>query len=274
VPNFQQSPFPTVEMITTLWRSLVNDTFPGLQGTQGRIATDSAPFTLPFLNTSLANLQRKMRNEGCNFPIEDFFILNAVPPLPNSDPSQFVAIGYNGTNSGGKNYATPALPGNLLQVYRVRSRVTGSNLQFADVGQAKEGLESAYQNQSIGRWEFRKYQLCLNGSLQYQDLMLRFQTGQPPINAPAADFDTTPIYILDCTDVLAYWMAADYGAARNANPALIDRVQKKGDEYCDDMILEYVRRQQTDPFRRQSYQGGGSNDSQNSSGVGSTGQGS
>jgi hypothetical protein len=271
VPNFQQSPFPVIESVTSLWRSLVNDTFPGLQGTQGRIATDSAPFTLPFLNAAINTLLRKMRNEGCSFPIEDFFILEGVPPVPQSDPSKFVAIGYNGTNNGTQNFATPALPGNLTQVYRVRSRVTGSNLQFADVGQAKEGLASAYQNQSIGRWEFRKYQLCLNGSLQTQDLMLRFQTGQPPINVPAADFDTTPIYILDCVEALAYQMAADYGAARNANPVLITRVQERAQENTDEMILEYVRRMQTDAYRRQSYQGGGSNDSQNASGLGSTG---
>ena len=271
MPNFQQTPFPVVEQVTSLWRSLVNDTFTGLQGTQGRIATDSAPFTLPFLNAAINSLLRKMRNEGCSFPIEDFFVLQGVPPVPTPDPSKFVAIGYNGTNNGTQNFATPALPGNLTQVYRVRARVTGSNLQFVDVPQAKEGLSSAYQNQWLGRWEFRKFQLCLNGALQTYDVMLRFQTGQPPINAPAADFDTTPIYILDCVEALAYAMAADYGAARNANPALIERVQKKADENTDEMILEYVRRQQTDPYRRQSYQGGGSNDSQNSASLGQTG---
>lgn len=250
----------------------MNDTFTGLQGPGGgRIATDNAPFTLPFLNAAIASLLRKMRNEGCNFPIEDFFILENLPPVPTPDPSKFVAISYNGTNNGTQNFATPVLPGNLTQVYRVRARVTGSNLQFVDVPQAKEGLSSAYQNQWLGRWEFRKFQLCVNGALQAYDLMLRFQTGQPPINVPADDFDTTPIYILDCTETLAYAMAADYGAARNANPMLIERVQKKSDDAADEMILEYVRRQQTDPYRRQSYQGGGSNDSQNASGLGATG---
>lgn len=273
MPNFQQSPFPSVESVTSLWRSLVNDTFPGLQGTQGRIATDSAPFTLPFLNASIASLLRKMRNEGCNFPIIDFFPLNALPPVPTADPSKYVSISYNGYNNGVQNFPTPILPGNLMQVYRVRARVTGSNLQFIDVPEAQEGLTSAYQNQWIGRWEFRNYSLNLNGSLQTYDLMLRYQSGQPPINVPAADFATTAINILDCTETIAYAMAADYGAARNANPELIKRVQAKSDDAADEMILEYVRRQQTVTFRRESYQGGGSNDSQNAggSGVGSSG---
>jgi hypothetical protein len=267
ITNFQQSPFPTVESVTQLWRSLVNDTFTGLQGPGGgRIATDNAPFTLPFLNTALANLQRRMRNEGCNFPIIDGYLLNAVPAVPAPDPSVFVSIGFNGSNNGTTNSPTPLLPGNLMQVYRVRARLTGSGQQFIDISEAQEGLASTFQNQAIGKWEFRNYALFVNGSTQVYDLMIRYLSGQPPINAPAADFPTTPIYILDSVDALAYSMAADYGAARNANPTLIDRVQKKAEGYIDDMISEYVRRQQTVPFRRRSYQGGGSNDSQNAGG--------
>lgn len=270
MPNAQPTAFPVIEDVTTLWRSLVNDTFTGLQGTQGRIATDSAPFTLPFLNAAVRTLARKLRNEGATFPIKDGIILRAIPPVVQADPAVFINIGFNGTNNGTTTSATPALPGDCMQVYRVRQRVTGSNLQFSDMQPAQGGLTSGYQNQWLGQWEWRGYAIWMNGSLQTQDIEIRYLSGQPPINVPAADFASTPIYIIDSVEALAYQMAADYGAARGANPALIQRVEGKADDAISDIANEWIRQGQTVTYRRESYQGGGSNASGNTS-LGSTG---
>jgi hypothetical protein len=257
-PSFQQNVFPTVDAVCQLWRSLVNDTFPGLQGTQGRIATNSAPFTLPFLNDALKTLQRKLRNEGVTFPIKDFFVINNLPPVVAPDPSVIVSVGYDGYFNGTSSFGDRKLPGDLMQLQVVRQRVTGSNLQFSVMKQSEEGLASGYQNNWLGQWEFRNYKLYMNGSLQPQDIMLRYTTGQPPINAQAADFPTTNIYIIDCETALANLMAGAYGAARGANDALIQRVDAKAQDAIDDMALEYVRRQQTVSYNRPSYKGGGS----------------
>ena len=54
----QSTLFPVLEDVTHLWRSLVNDTFPGLQGKEGRIATGDAPFTLPFFNMGYSHVLR------------------------------------------------------------------------------------------------------------------------------------------------------------------------------------------------------------------------
>jgi hypothetical protein len=270
VPNVQPIVFPVIEDVTTLWRSLVNDTFTGLQGTQGRIATDNAAFTLPFLNSAIRTVGRKLRTEGVTFPIIDGWILHGVPPVVAADPGVFVSIGYNGTNNGQTTFATPKLPGDCYQIYQVQQRVTGSNLPFSPVPQAQSGLVSSYQNQWIGQWEVRNFQLFLNGSLQLQDLMLRYQQFQPPLNTPAADFASTPIYIIDSTDALAYLMAADYGGARGASDNLIKRVEAKADDAISDMANEYIRRSQTINYQRESYQGGGSNNTGNTN-LGSTG---
>jgi hypothetical protein len=268
--NVQPIAFPVIEDVTTLWRSLVNDTFTGLQGTQGRIATDNAAFTLPFLNSAIRTVFRKLRNEGVTFPTIDGWILNAVPPVVKADPSVFVSIGYDGTNNGTTTSAKPNLPGDCYQIYEVRQRVTGSNLPFSLVEQAQSGLQSGYQNNWVGQWEVRQFRLFLNGSLQAQDLMLRYQQFQPPLNTPAIDFPSTPIYIIDSTDALAYLMAADYGGARGASDNLIKRVEAKADDAISDMANEYIRRSQTINYQRQSYQGGGSNNTGNTS-LGSTG---
>lgn len=268
MPNVQELAFPVVEDCLTLWRSIVNDTFPGIAGTQGRIASDNAPFTLPFLNSALRTIQRKLRIEGVTFPIVDGFILNAIPPVVKPDPSVFVNVGYAGTNNGTTSFATPYLPGNLLQPYVVRQRVTGSNLQFADMIQAQQGLPSSYQTQWLGMWEWRGYAIWMNGSIQTQDLMIRYQSGQPPINAPASAFPTTPINIIDCQDAVAYLMAVSYGMARGGNPQQISAAQTKADEAINDMAEEYIRRAQGISYQRESYQGGGSNNEQTTSAGG------
>jgi hypothetical protein len=52
MPVAPQAGFPTVDEVMQLARSIVNDTFPGIAGAQGRIFTNDAQFTLPFLNSA------------------------------------------------------------------------------------------------------------------------------------------------------------------------------------------------------------------------------
>ena len=165
-----------------LARSIVNDTFTGIGGTQGRILTNDAPFTLPYLNSAFRKLQRRMRNEGVTFPIKDGYLLLNLPPVVEPDPSKFVSVGFNGYNNGTTMFASPKLPGDCMQVSVVRQRQTGSNLQFVPMTQAQEGLPSGYQNNWMGEWEWRGYQIWMNGCLVPTDLMIRYTSGQPPIN--------------------------------------------------------------------------------------------
>jgi len=270
MPNVQPIVFPVLEDVMNLARSMVNDMFPGVGGVNGRVLTDTAPFTLPYLNSGISYITRKLRNEGVTFPIIDGWVLHAIPPVVQADPSVFVNISYNGYNNGTQNFATPKLPGDCYHIYEVRQRVTGSNLPFTLVTQPNSGLCSSYQNQWFAQWETRGFALWLNGSLQTMDLMLRYQQLQPPINTPAADFPNTPVYIIDCTDALAAHVAVMYGSARGANPQAIKDKQDYRDDCISDMANEYIRRGQTVSHQRQSYQGGGSENTGNTN-LGTTG---
>ena len=270
MPNVPQQGFPTVDEIMVLARSIVNDTFTGIAGVQGRILTNDAAFTLPFLNSAFRKLQRRLRNEGVTFPIRDYIILENLAPVVQADPSKFVSVGFNGYFNGTTMYASPKLPGDCMQVSLVRQRVHGSNLQFTPMPQSQEGLASGFQNNWLGEWEWRAYQIFMNGSLQTQDIMIRYLSGQPPINIPAADFATTNIYIIDSQDALANLVAVQYGTARGANPEQLKAVSVAAEEAIDEMAQEYVRRAQTVNYQRISYQGGGSNNSTNAS-LGTTG---
>ena len=253
-----------------LVRSIVNDTFPGVGGQQGRIFTNDAPFTLPYLNSAIEELSRRLRLEGVTFPIKDNVPLNNVPAVVKADPSVLVNIGFTGTNNGTTAFATPYLPGDCLQVYEVRARITGSNQQYLGLQQAQAGLVSGYQNQWLGMWEWRAYAIWLNGALQPFDLLIRYQSGQPDINVPAANFATTPIYIQDCKTALANLVAKLYGSSRGASETQITRCEAAAESAIAQMAEDYIRRGQTVNLRRQSYGGGGSNNTGNT-GLGSTG---
>jgi hypothetical protein len=271
VTNVPQQGFPTVEEVMELARSIVNDTFPGIAGTQGRILTDNAPFTLPYLNSAFRKLQRRLRNEGVTFPIRDGVVIFNLPPVVEADPSKFVSLGFNGYNNGTTMFGNLTLPGDCMQVSVVRQRVTGTNLQFTPMKQAEEGLPSAYQNQWLGLWEWRNYQIFMNGSLQPQDIMIRYLSGQPPINIQPAQFATTNIYIIDSQDALANLIAVMYGTARGANKDQLDSAKANAEEAIEEMAQEYIRRQQTVTYNRASYQGAGSSEGNDNSTLGSTG---
>lgn len=96
------------------------------------------------------------------------------------------------------------------------------------------------------------------GSLNAKNIRLRYLSGQPPFNAPPADFETTPVFILDCDEAMAYQIAIQYARARGG--ADISLLNQGFEDAIGEMANEWVRRQQTQNFRRPAYAGGGSND--------------
>jgi hypothetical protein len=271
MPSFQESGFPTIESVMQLARSLVNDTFPGVGGAQGRILTDTAPFTLPYLNSAFATLQRKLRIEGVTFPIKDNVILSNLTPVVKVDPGVQVFVGFNGYFDGTSMHPSPQLPSDCMQPLLLQEQTVGTNTPFAPMIQPEEGIPSCFQGAQIRLWEWRNYALYMPGSTNSKNLWLRYTSGQPPLNVPAASFSTTAINILDSTDALARLVAIQYGRARGAAPDVLQGVQLETDGIISDMAEEYVRRAQTVAYRRPAYgqsgRGGGS------SGLGQTSSG-
>src|SRR5689334_24789622 len=93
-----------------LARSYVNDMYPGTGGTNGRILTNSAPFTIPYINSALRTVNRKLRNEGVTYPIKDNVILNNLTPVITADPSVQVFVSFDGYFDGTTMHASPRLP--------------------------------------------------------------------------------------------------------------------------------------------------------------------
>lgn len=266
MPNAQQSGFPTLGTIMDLARAYVNDSYPGVGGTTGRILTNGAPFTIPYINSALRVVNRKLRNEGVTFPIKDNVILNNLTAVAQADPSIQVFVGFDGYFDGVTMHASPKLPSDCLQVFDVWEQTVGSDQNFAPMVQPQGGLPSAFQTSWLGVWEWRQYRIYMIGSILAKNIRLRYLSGQPPFNSPPADFDTTPVNILDCEEAMAYAIAEQYARARGADPTAMTNGLNQS---IDDMAQEWVRQQQNVNFRRPAYNGAGSND--NGTPLGPTG---
>jgi len=259
----QQSLFPSIDSVFQLARSIVNDTFTGVNGAQGRILTNDAPFSIPMLNSALRTLQRKLRNEGVTWPIQDNFILSNVTAVVAPDPAVQIYIGYNGYFDGTTLHASPTLPNDLMQPYMVEERTTNSGLPFTEMTQPQAGLPSTLQGSYLGVWEWRNYKIYMPGSTLTKDLRLRYKSVLVPLNVPSSAFASTSINIIDCEDALAYHIAAMYATARGA--AAAEELYKMRDDAIFDIANEWVRRGQAVAYRRPAYSGsqqGGSNGGQ------------
>jgi hypothetical protein len=244
-----------VEDVMSLARALVNDKFPGIAGAEGRILTDSAAFTLDYLNSAFRKLQRKLRLEGVRFPIRDNVILSNLSPVSAQDPSIQVFVGYSGYFDGAVMHATPTLPSDLVQPLEVSEQTVGTNVQYSPMHRPQGGIPSIFQGQWLQYWDWRNYGIYMPGSTQAKNLRLKYTAGQPPLNVPASSFKTTVVNILDSADVLAMMIAAQYAFARGGASAELTLLNGEIEDTISDMAQEYIRSGQSIVYRRPAYGG-------------------
>jgi hypothetical protein len=242
--------FPLLQDIMDLARSIVNDMYKGVGNTNGRILTNDANFTLPYLNSAGRTVYRKLRNEGVTFPIKDNVKLLNIPIVDPPSVQSQIEIGYDGTFNGQVMSPLPALPPDLVQPLVVRAQLANSQTPYCPLVPAQQGLPSGLQGPTLGPWDWRDYKICLNGSTQLWNLDLRYTSGLRTISAQPSQFATTRFSIIDSCDAMAYWVAVEFGQARGADTS---KVEAKFTEAIADMALEWVRQQQERSFRRIPY---------------------
>jgi hypothetical protein len=245
--------------VTNLVRTQLNDTFPGLVNGvltpgAGRVFTDDNPAMLPALNSSLRTLMRKLRIANVTFPTKEAILYN-LTPVQNANPGQLansqVYIGFEGYFDGLTLLAQPALPQDCMSVNVVWEQDTNSSTGFKSLDQPGGGIVNTQQSSSNRSWEWRRYRVYMPGATNVKNLKIRYSSGQPPLNVPAEDFESTSINILDCQDALAYLTAAQLARARGA--ADVTPLEAKAQDAIEDMIRESVRRNQAQTYRRQQY---------------------
>ena len=268
MPNLYTGIFPTMGKIMNLARSKVNDTFPGLRGQQGRILTNDAPFTIPFFNDALETIGRKLRTEGVKWPVKDNYIMGPITALQETNPSIQIFVGYDGFFDGVKMNPVPFLPPDLAEPYDLSEQNAGSNLPFYPMGQPEGGLPSCIQGPKLGAWEWRSNRIYMLGSTQTKVLRLKYLAGVPSYDQiDPALFAQTKVGIADCSTAMANLIAAAYGTARGGDPSGIQACISAAEDAIDDMASQAIRRQQTQTFRRKSYNNSGSGENGDTTGA-------
>lgn len=284
--GYPTSPYPFVEDAMLLARSLVNDTFPGATATpgEGQILTDSSsisPFTIPFVNSAIRRVYRKLGNSGVASLIQDNFILSNLSAINGAngsgspDPATQVSITYAGYWNGNSLDTTRKLPPNCLAVLKMWERTNGSNSEFTEMVQALFGLPSRNQVQYLGDWEWRggsskgndptattpiSYSdgVFMCGCLQATDVRMRMTVSLPSqVSGDGSDFASLQIPVLDSTDAVASYIAGFYTAARGEDdPEVLGRSKifmDAGDDYTRELANRQIRQKQATPYQREAY---------------------
>lgn len=254
VPSGQnQSAYPNAEQVMNRARAFVNDAF---RGGAGRILTDTAPFTVEYLNSALEELQDKLRENGVITLIQDNIILSPIPALAAPDPAVQISIGYNGTTTPSGILPSPALPSNVVAIERVWERQTGSGLPFKPMQEPMEGLPSILQGAWLNFWEYRGDAIYLTGSTQTEDLRIRAEISQISVDpSSASDLDAVQIQILASVNAVATLVAYNYARARGAQAAQL--MAADADKMMRYIVRRYTRRAQGVNYNRQPYGEGG-----------------
>ena len=257
-------PYPSLEDVMNLARALVNDTEAGATGTpgEGRTLTDDAPFTIPYINSSIQTVSRKLENNNVRtYTVDEFFMYPTA--MPNVDPGMQCTISYTGYFDGTGNNPVPVLPSDLLVPLDLWERPFGSTLDFMPMTQVSP-LPSVLQGPRFGVWEWRNQQICLLGCTQQMQLRLRYKSKVIPTFVPAdltTGFANIIVGITDVGDILALEIAKRYCVARSA--ALPPDLKEDLQVAYAQLILRCVRQQQRETFRREGY------DSRDNYGIGS-----
>jgi hypothetical protein len=233
-------------------RAFINDM---LRSQAGSILTDSAPFTVPMLNSSIRRTQRYLANNGLLSNVVDNAILTPIVPVANSDPGTQVSISALGYNNGSSQVLSqPVLPPDLILPLSLAQRQTGSGAQFTPMSPAKGPLMSRIPGPYFGEWEWRQDALCMVGCTNTMDIRLRYE-GRLPRISQTANLSQTTINIRDGEDALASGLAMLYGFSRGAAQRAEAKLMWKED--CDELINRYVRKDQRIAVRPKGFAAGG-----------------
>lgn len=259
--------YPSLEDVSSLVRSLINDDGPGATDTvgEGQIAVDNpllSPAMQRLMSASIAETYRELRSVGDATLIADNYIVAGLPPIHGPygigapAPETQVALTYNGFFDGTTMWPNLKLPSNMLMPLRMWERATGSELPFQPMVQSQDGLPPGIQGPRLHLWEWRSDGIWMPGSTMQRDIRLRSQTKLPLYFGPNIDWSTTYIPIMDCVSAVAYKTAAKYAMRLQGATPNWEALDNQAKFEIGELQNEQVRRAQRVPYRRVPYGGG------------------
>lgn len=258
--------YPTLQDVANFLRTIVNDDGAGATGTvgEGQIIVDDTTVSVKALNAingALRSVYTEMGNVGDPTLIADNYIVRNLPTINGAngqgspDAAAQVALTYTGFFDGTQWHSTFKLPANMFQPTRMWQRVTATNLPFAPLPQAQDGLNPGMQGNLLGAWEWREDGVWMNGSIQNCDVRIRSQVKLPVFRGNNLDWTTTHIPMQECTNAVAY-RAAEIIEHGLGNPEGAMVMMTKGDKEIFLLKNARVRRNQGVDYNRPAFQEG------------------
>jgi hypothetical protein len=235
--------YPNLQAMMDLFRSMINDDGSGADGPQGGIiATNTAPFTLPFLNASIRWMYRKLRNIGDPALLIDNYLLLGIPALTGPNPAVQVSLGFLGYFNGFANSNQWTLPAGAMGIDRAWERTSQTGLDFYPMTAAPDGLPPRQQCSRMGQYEWRGNAMWMPGALEAVDLRLRCKITIPDILGSSIVFPDTYVPILDSQDAIVDRMLVLY--ARRFAPEQAAMADASSKESIGELQLETIRNAQ------------------------------
>jgi hypothetical protein len=200
------APLDTVEQALNLARVRLLDAIAALTGD---ILTDTAPFTLIYLNGAWRRFQELLVNYGVTwFKLEQ--ILPGLPAVIGGDPAAQVVINW---------ISTPiALPQDLISPLILWERATGLNGSFYPMDRLDNGLPAVPKGTFNKSWEWRNGAIYMPGATQETDIRVRYAASYgdflPPTGTGGQPFANQPIPILRAMNPLAWLICSEFSKAR------------------------------------------------------------
>jgi hypothetical protein len=258
--------YPSLEDVASLFRSLINDDGTGQSGpTGGQIATDQAPFMLPFMNSAMRDLYSDLRIIGDQTLMIDNYVLTGLPVINGPEgagtasPETQVYLGYNGYFDGTVMWPNFTLPINTMMVTRIWERLTGSQGPFVPMVEAQFGLPGQYQQERNGIWEYRGDAVWMPGATVPVDLRIRGTLNF--VNwisvANSLNFAITYFPVQDSTNAIVDKMLVLY--SRRFAPDQTPSAMQSAAASLMKLKQEIIRRRQTVEYTRQDFAEGAGN---------------
>jgi hypothetical protein len=246
----QTGTYPIASDVLQLSRAGINDM---QRGVSGSVLTDTAPFTVVYLNAAVRRVQRELANNGITSNIRDNVIITGLTPAVGSDPNIQVYLSALGYFDGANVNTTPTLPADLILPLQVWERQTGSGAQFQMMTRPEEGLQSRIPGSYFGQWEWREDRINMTGSTIAEDLRLRYEASLARI-AAGVDMTKTTIPIRDGEDALAAGVVVQY--ARTRGSAMRQEAKTWFDDEIFQLVNRYVRQDQRIAYRPRGFRAG------------------
>ena len=245
------SAYGTCEDVLLRLRTIVNDSeIPG-----GDVITDTNFISFQLLNGAFERVQLELARVGVETMTSEAWLIG-LPFMPFVDPEGRMIVDDTGTNIiypngiGNVFALTPQLPVDMILPLKLWERQNGTTNFLIPLQQPNTGLFDMDQQTTLVDWEWQTDGLRFRGSLQSEDVKIKYEKHLPLLVAP-----TDPVPIRGVVNAAAYQAARIFIASRGG--AILPEFKVQAD--YEIMLLQQIsaRRRQRKQVRRQPYSGRG-----------------